>query len=513
MSIKNFILSYLLRKKKHNIDLFFGTHANEIQEKILKDLIKKGSYSIFGKKHYFNTIESYQDFTNQIPIRTYEDLFPYIQQIRQGKNNVLWPGKIKWFSKSSGTTNAKSKFIPISHEGLNKSYMKEGKDLLSIYCRNFPNTKLFTGKGVILAGSLKENLKHNFIDGDVSAILMKHLPYFMSLHNTPKLEITILKDWEIKLKKIAKTIKNENITSLTGVPSWVLLLIKEVLKISNAKNIKEIWPNLELYIHGGVNMLPYRNQFNKLMPTDLNYLQVYNASEGFFAMQDVPDSDDMLLMLDYGIFYEFIPLENTELDKNITTKKAIKLEEIKINVEYAMVISTNSGLWRYLIGDTIKFTCINPYRIKVIGRTKSFINAFGEELIIENTEEAIKKASSLTSSYVNDYTVSPIFLNKNIGVHEWLIEFNKPPNDIFKFQEILDEHIKTLNSDYKAKRYNDLILQKPRIRKLKIGTFYNWLSANNKLGAQYKVPRLCNDRIIAEEILKYEETISFQQNI
>ena len=496
---KNSILSWMVKKRMHQIDLFLK-YPFLVQNELLFSLLEKAKNTIFGKEHDFSSIKSYTDFRKSVPVKTYEEFFPYIQKLRNEQEDILWPGKIKWFAKSSGTTNAKSKFIPISKEALEDCHYKAGKDMLAIYCNNHHDTTIFDGKGLMLGGSQDVNPLKKYVDGDLSAILLDNFPFWVNIHRIPDLETALLSEWEEKLKRIADQSKNENITNLTGASSWMLIVLKNVLKETKTKNILEVWPNLELYMHGGMNFSPYQKQFQKIIPSQkMNYMECYNASEGYFAIQDQTDSNEMLLMLDYGVFYEFIPID----DFNNGNWEAINLEMVELNTTYAIVISTNAGLWRYLIGDTIRFTDLHPFRIKIVGRTKSFLNAFGEELVIENAENALAFACKKTSAIVKEYTVAPLYINEgDSGAHEWLIEFEKTPYDLNIFTKELDLFLQEINSDYQAKRTNELILKIPKIESLKRGTFYKWLKQKGKLGGQNKVPRLSNNREIAEEILK-----------
>lgn len=500
MNLKNSILSYIIKKRKNDIN-YFMRNPHEIQEKVFQELIAKGRLSLFGEEHHFVEIKSYKKFTEHVPIRTYEEIFPYINQIRCGGENVLWPDKVKWFAKSSGTTNAKSKFIPISKESLYNSHFKAGKDMLALYCNNFPEKKIFNGKGLMLGGSQEKNITCDFIDGDLSAILIDNFPFWVKMHQNPNAETVLLSDWELKIKRITEQLLNENITNITGVPSWMYLVLQNIVKEKGSKTLSEVWPNLELYIHGGINFSSYKKNFDKLIGNPkINYLEIYNASEGFFGIQDQYESSELLLMLDHGVFYEFIPIQEFRSGG----KQAITLEDVKKDQEYVLIISTCSGLWRYLIGDTIKFTSINPYRIIISGRTQSYINMFGEELMVGNANEAINHTCKITSSKIIEYTASPILYNEISGTHEWIIEFEKAPSDISEFQKILDSKLKEINSDYAAKRDKDLLIKIPIIKTVSRGTFYNWSRAKNRLGGQYKIPKLCNDRIFANELSKYE---------
>jgi hypothetical protein len=477
----------------------FLLYPIDVQHELLNRLLYKARNTEVGKLYGFKEIKNYAQFSSKVPIQQYESVEPMIERTRRGEQNVFWPTPVKWFAKSSGTTNAKSKFIPVSDEALEDCHFKAGKDMLCLYFNNNPEAQLFTGKGLRLGGSSAVYEDNNSYFGDLSAIIIENLPFWADFSSSPKLETALMDEWESKMAAIVDETINEDITSLVGVPSWMLVLLNNILKKSGKKNILEVWPNLEVYFHGGVNFNPYREQFKKLIPKkEFKYYETYNASEGFFAIQDLNNSFDLLLMLDYGIFYEFIPMK----DFNGENSKAIDLSAVKLNVNYAMVITTNGGLWRYLIGDTVKFTSLDPYRIRITGRTKHFINVFGEELIIENTENALKQACLKTEAEVSDYTVAPIFMkDSSSGGHEWLIEFTKQPDCINYFTELLDNALKSINSDYEAKRYNNMTLSPPKINIAREGQFYDWLKRQGKLGGQHKIPRLSNSREHLEELL------------
>ena len=500
MEILNSILTWVMKKRIHQMELFMK-YPNEVQDELLKRLLHTARPTEIGLRYNFDEIINYDDFRNRVPIHTYEDFFPYIERLMRGEQNILWPTPIKWFSKSSGTTNARSKFIPVSQEALEECHFKGGKDMLSIYVNNYPDTKIFTGKGLALGGSLQPN---NFDPtnssqyGDVSAVIMQNLPMWAQLIRTPSLEVALLNDWEEKIVKLAEESVPVNVTSISGVPTWTVLLLQHILN-REKKSIFEIWPNLEVFFHGAVAFQPYRKLFRTLIPNEqMRYWETYNASEGFFGIQDQSGSEEMLLMLDYGIFYEFLPVE----DSDRVDAKAICLDEVEIGKNYAMIISTNAGLWRYNIGDTIKFTSKSPYRIKISGRTKHFINAFGEEIIIENAETAITRACEMTGAVIDNFTAAPVYIEKGKrGGHEWIIEFKKDPHSMGEFTNILDDTLRKINSDYDAKRFHDLALIAPKIHSVKEGTFYNWMKKKGKLGGQNKVPRLSNSREIVEEIL------------
>ena len=500
-TIVNSIISWFLKKRKHQIELFLK-YPIDVQKELLFKLLHKATHTEIGKKFDFLSIQSYQEFTQKVPIQQYESIEPLIERTRKGEQNLFWPTPIKWFAKSSGTTNSKSKFIPVSDEALEDCHFKAGKDMLCLFFNNNPDAQLFVGKGLRLGGSSAVYEDNNTYFGDLSAIIIENMPFWADFSSAPKQEIALMGEWETKLEAIIEETIHEDITSLVGVPSWMLVLLNKVLEKTGKSNILEVWPNLEVYFHGGVNFNPYREQFKKIIPKkSFKYYETYNASEGFFAIQDKNNSLDMLLMLDYGIFYEFIPMDKFEGENS----EAIPLSEVKLNTNYALVITTNGGLWRYLIGDTIKFASLKPHRIRITGRTKHFINVFGEELIIENTENALKQACLKTGSEVSEYTVAPIFMNGNSsGGHEWLIEFRKQPANINYFTEILDNALKSINSDYEAKRYNNLTLAMPKINIAKEELFYNWLKQNGKLGGQHKVPRLSNSRKYLENLLELE---------
>jgi hypothetical protein len=417
----------------------------------------------------------------------------------QGEQNILWGSEIKWFAKSSGTTNDRSKFIPVSQESLVECHYKGGKDLLSIYCNNRPNAQIFSGKVLTLGGSHQVTQSGEISFGDLSAVLLKNLPIWAEYLRTPELAITLIENYEEKIEKIAQATIGVNVTNMAGVPTWTVVLAKRLMELTGKSNLLEIWPNLELYVHGAVNFTPYREQFKKLIPSSsMYYLETYNASEGFFGIQDQSNSEEMLLMLDYGIYYEFLPMENFGEE----SPKTYGLHEVELHKNYALIISTNGGLWRYAIGDTIKFTSLSPYRIQITGRTKHFINAFGEEVIVDNAEKALAKACAETHAAIRDYTACPIYFQGNdAGGHEWIIEFEQAPSNIDQFVDTLDNTLREVNSDYDAKRFKDMALRRPTVHVAKEGTFYNWLKQRGKLGGQHKVPRLANERKYVEEIL------------
>ena len=500
MEIINSVFSWIIKKRIHQMELFMK-YPIDVQTELFHNLINTAKNTEWGKKYDYQSIQSYQDYINRVPLQSYESLQNQIIRIKHGEQNVLWPTEIKWFAKSSGTTTGKSKFIPVSKESLVDCHYKGGKDLLAIYHNNHPESKLIKGKVLVVGGSSEINaFSNNSYYGDLSSIIMKNFPMWVEQRRVPKLSIALMDNWEEKIEKMAESTIKEDVSNISGVPSWTLYLMKRILEITGKHNILEVWPNLELYMHGGVNFLPYKDQFKSLIPSSgMNYYENYNASEGFFGLQDQSEKEEMLLMLDYGVFYEFIKKEYI----NLQNPKTITLQDVELNQNYVIVISTNAGLWRYVIGDTIQFTSLKPFRIKVTGRISHFINAFGEELIVENAERALSIACSKTEALIREYTVAPeFFVNKSTGKHQWLIEFDRIPKDLDNFSTILDDELKQINSDYEAKRYNDMILAKPEIKALKNGTFYNWLKLNSKLGGQHKIPRLSNNREYVDELLE-----------
>ena len=495
--IINSIASWVLKQRIHQIELFLK-YPNEVQEELLMNLIRRAENTVIGAQYEFSSITSYTTFSERVPVSTYEDLQPLIERTRQGEQNVFWDAPIKWFAKSSGTTNAKSKFIPVSNDALEDCHYKGSKDLLCLYLNNNEDSDMFLGKSLRLGGSSQIYEDKETLFGDLSAILIENMPIWAEFSSTPSNKISLMSEWEQKLTAIINETKNENVTSFAGVPSWMLVLMNRMLEETGKGNLLEVWPNLEVYFHGGVSFEPYREQYQKLLPkSDFKYYEIYNASEGFFAIQDLNDSSDLLLMLDYGIFYEFISMDTF----GTPNQKVIRLAEVELFKNYAVVITTNSGLWRYLIGDTIRFTSLNPYRIRVSGRTKHHINVFGEELMVENTDQAIAKACQLTQTEMVDYTVAPIFMDgKEKGAHEWMIEFKQNPSDLVQFQKILDDTLQSLNSDYEAKRYNNMTLNPLVINLARPNLFYDWLKERDKLGGQHKIPRLSNQREYLEQL-------------
>ncbi|WP_179349939.1 GH3 auxin-responsive promoter family protein [Winogradskyella pacifica] len=497
--IVNSIASWFLKKRFHQIELFLK-YPNEVQNELLFSLLKMAKDTEIGRQYDFDSIKTYREFNARIPIVNYEDFQPLIERSRNGEQNIFWPRPIKWFAKSSGTTNAKSKFIPVSFESLEDCHYAASKDLLCMYLNNNEDAQLFTGKSLRLGGSKELYKENGTVFGDLSAILIDNMPFWAEFSSTPSNRVSLMSDWEHKMQAIVEETVEENVTSLAGVPSWMLVLLNNVLEKTGKDNLFDIWPNLEVYFHGGVNFNPYVEQYKAILPSDkFRYYEIYNASEGFFAIQDQNSSSDLLLMLDYGIFYEFIPMTSYGTEE----QTVIPLSDVKLNTNYAVIITTNAGLWRYKIGDTIRFVSLSPHRIKVSGRTKHHINAFGEELIIENAEEALRKVCEHTSAEIVDYTAAPVFMEgKEKGAHEWIIEFKRAPDNMFHFEELFDNSLKALNSDYEAKRLNNMTLNKPKIHSARPNLFYDWFKENDRLGGQHKVPRLSNSRIYLEELLQ-----------
>lgn len=498
MPLLNSIISWVNVKRLHQIELFMK-YPIDVQQEVFSKLIEQALRTTWGIQYGYDSINSIQTYQQRVPISTYEDVKPYIKRLRDGEQNLLWPSEIKWFAKSSGTTSDKSKFIPVSNETMEECHFRAGKDVIAFYTKQKPDSAVLKGKTLTLGGSAEvNNLSNQSYYGDLSAVLIENLPFWAQFIRTPSSEIALIPDFEEKLDKITRYTVNENVTSIAGVPSWNLVLLKAVLDFTGKSNILEVWPNLEVFTHGGVSFTPYREIFKKLIPSDkMNYLETYNASEGFFGIQDNLERDDMLLMLDLGIFYEFIPLDRLhEPNPPVCT-----IGDVEAGVNYAIVISTNSGLWRYLIGDTVVFTSLYPHRIKITGRTKSFINAFGEEVIMENAEKALMKACTETGAVIKEYTAGPVYMSDDSqGGHEWMIEFENPPDHMDRFTEVLDNTLCSVNSDYEAKRYKNLSLMLPKVVSLEPGTFYKWMQKRGKLGGQNKIPRLANDRKYLDEL-------------
>ncbi|MBE8720041.1 GH3 auxin-responsive promoter family protein [Sphingobacterium pedocola] len=500
MAILNSLFTWILKKRVHQIELFMK-YPHEVQEEWFQSLISTAEATEWGKKYDYKSIFTPEEFKRRVPIQDYDDIKGYVDRMIKGEQNILWPSDIKWFAKSSGTTSDRSKFIPVSMEALEECHYQGGKDMLSIYCHNRPENKLFTGKTVVIGGSSQiNNFSPDSYYGDLSSILIRNLPSWAEFKRTPQLEVTLNPNFEEKIEQIAQITIQEDVTSLAGVPTWNIVMAKHILDITGKNNLLEVWPNLEFYGHGGVSFKPYREQFKTLIPsTEMYYLENYNASEGYFGIQDQSDSDDLLLMLDYGIYYEFLPVENLEDEY----PRTLKLDEVELGKNYALIISTNAGLWRYKIGDTIKFTSLYPYRFQISGRTKQYINTFGEEVIVDNAEHALEAACAATGACVKDYTAGPVyFKGVEAGAHEWVIEFDKQPNDFKQFCEILDSTLREINSDYDAKRYKNMALNSPLVHNAPIDTFYSWMKSRGKLGGQNKVPRLANSREYLDPLLQ-----------
>ena len=485
------------------------TDAELLQATVLRHLLEKAAETEYGRNHLFNNTRSYDDFARNVPINTYEDLKGDIDRMRHGESNVLWPGQIRWYAKSSGTTNDKSKFIPVSPDGLHGIHYAGGFDTVALYLRNNPKSRMFDGKGLILGGSHSPNYNlPGSLVGDLSAILIENINPLANLVRVPKKQTALLSDFEVKRDRIARETLKKNVTNLSGVPSWMMSVLVRVLELSGKEHLEEVWPNLEVFFHGGIAFTPYRSQYEKLITSPkMHYMETYNASEGFFGIQDNPADKSMLLMLDYDVFYEFIPLE--EVGKSNPT--VVPLTGVKLNKNYAMVISTSCGLWRYMIGDTVMFTSRNPYKFVITGRTKYFINAFGEELIQDNAEKGLQEACRETGAEVKEYTAAPVFMDQNAKCrHQWVIEFAQMPDSVEHFADVLDKSLQQINSDYEAKRFHDITLQHLEVVVAREGLFDDWLKSKGKLGGQHKVPRLANNRNIIDEVLemnKQEKTL------
>lgn len=497
----NSLMNWLMKRRIPKIENY-RDHPIECQHEILREHLDLCAKTQIGKKYGFDKIKTYEDFCKAVPLFFYEEFEPYIDRARNGEGNLIWPERIQYFAKSSGTTNDKSKYIPVTKASLDDCHFKAGKDMFSIYCNNHPDSQIFGLTNLRLGGSSQILEEAYTIYGDLSAIMIENLPIWTDIMNAPNRKISLIPDWEKKLPAIMADVKDKSIGSLTGVPSWMLALLQKLKTDAKFDYIDDLWPDLEVFFHGGVSFTPYEEVYKSLFSKPIRFYEIYNASEGFFAIQDQPNSKDLLLLTEHGVFYEFIPMVDFH-KKNPTT---IPLEKVKTDISYAMVISTNGGLWRYIIGDTIRFTSTFPFRIKVTGRTKLFINAFGEELVIENAEKALDIACKKNECSIIDYTAAPIFMEKeSSGGHEWLIEFKNHPKNIKNFSQDLDEALKNLNSDYEAKRYKNMTLAEPKICIAKENLFHNWLKQKGKLGGQNKVPRLSNDRKLIDLLLGMNE--------
>lgn len=499
MNLTSIVNKLYFQPRRRELERYINK-GEEMQHEILQYLVKRGKDTEYGRKYLFSTINNYNDFAQNIPLNTYEELKGYIDRMRHGERNILWPGQVKWYAKSSGTTNDKSKFIPITHEGLQNVHYQGGKDVLAYYLSNNPNSKLFSGKGLILGGSHSPNYNFsNSLVGDLSAILIENINPLANLVRVPSKEVALLSDFEVKRDRMAKEVISQNVTNISGVPSWMLSVLLRVMELSGKKHLQEVWQNLEVFFHGGISFTPYREQYEQLISKqDMQYMETYNASEGFFGIQDDPNDKSMSLMLDYGVYYEFLPMDEFESEK----PNIVPLEGVEIGRNYAIIISTVCGLWRYEIGDTIQFTSLRPYKFVITGRTKYFINAFGEELIMDNAEKGIEAACKATGAQISDYTAAPIFMDSNAKCrHQWLIEFTKMPNDIHDFERILDSKLQEINSDYEAKRFHDVTLQQLEVVVARKNLFNDWLKLKGKLGGQHKIPRLSNSRKNIDQML------------
>ena len=495
MEVLNSFMTWIFKSRLGQIEKF-KQEPHLVQRTTLVELLEAAKHTEFGKTYHFEKIKSYEDFAKRVPLFDYESFTPYLEKNIKGKQQVFWPSDIKWFAKSSGTTAGRSKYIPVSDESLEECHYKGGKDMVSLYVSNFPDTKVFTGKSLTVGGALEKDLLHPkgiARAGDVSAVIMHNLPIWAQFIRTPSLETALMSDWEAKIERMARETMDENVTSIAGVPTWTIVLLQRILELKKASHILEVWPNLEVFFHGAVAFGPYRNLFKELIPSDkMRYMETYN------------DSDELLLLLDYGIFYEFILTEDLEKEN----PRVISLEGVEVGKNYALLISTNGGLWRYKIGDTVKFTSVLPYRFRISGRTKHFINAFGEEVIVENAEAAISYACEQTGATLTNFTAAPIYFedSQSKGAHEWVVEFKSLPSDLENFADILDQHLREINSDYDAKRHKNLALQRLQLHAAPVGLFESWLAKKGKLGGQHKVPRLSNSREFMDEILGMIET-------
>ena len=493
------LLKSIICRRADKISKYAG-NTEAIQNKVLRSLIDSAKNTEWGREHKYDEIRRYSDFVTRVGVQDYETLKGYIERMRHGESDILWKGRCRWYAKSSGTTNDKSKFIPVTAQGLQKVHYKGGYDVVSLYLRNNPQSRFFSGKGLILGGShaTNFNIKDTLV-GDLSAILIENVNPLVNFLRVPDKSIALLSDFEEKMEKIARATQNVNVTNLSGVPSWMMAVLKHLLHITGKKSIDEVWPNLEVFFHGGVAFTPYREQYKQLIKSPgMQYMETYNASEGFFGIQDDPTDPSLLLMIDYDVFYEFIPMD--EFDS--PNPNVLPLWEVETGKNYAMLISTSCGLWRYVIGDTVRFTSKEPYKFIITGRTKHFINAFGEELVVDNAEQGLKAACEATGAQIADYTAAPVFMDAEARCrHQWLIEFSKHPSSIQLFTEVLDKTLQQINSDYEAKRYKDITLQQPEVVEAAPGLFNSWLKSKGKLGGQHKVPRLSNTRQHIEELL------------
>ncbi|QQR87681.1 MAG: GH3 auxin-responsive promoter family protein [Flavobacteriales bacterium] len=495
----NALFSFLIKKRLQQIDLF-RTHPHQAQLEVFHQLLRQARYTEWGRLHGYEDIKTVDTFRERVPLQDYEQVKPWVARLRAGEQNLLWPTDTKWFAKSSGTTSDRSKFIPVTRESLEDCHYRGGKDLIALHYSMNPASKLFMGMNLTVGGSSSiEQWRPDAYSGDLSAIIIRNLPFWVEMRRTPSIEVALLENWEEKIEKMARATLREDVSCIAGVPSWTLIILRRILELTGKKNIMEVWPNMELFMHGGVSFKPYRAQYVELFPgNSVNYLESYNASEGFFGITDEKGSNDLLLMLDYGIFFEFLPVEELHREQ----PRTVLLHEVELGRQYAIVISTNAGLWRYMPGDTVRFTSTSPYRIQVSGRTRSFINAFGEELIVENADHAVAAACQATGAVVSEYTAGPVYMDlTGHGAHEWAIEFEHAPLDLNMFVDVLDEKLRQQNSDYDAKRHGDRVLARPVVHAVEPGTFHQWMKERNKLGGQNKVPRLANDRTWLDQLL------------
>ena len=512
MSLNRTSLVRPLFRQRLNALSRYTTHTKDLQREVLQRLLQRASATEYGRRHGFARMESYANFHNDVPLNSYEELKDYIDRMRHGESDLLWPGQVKWYAKSSGTTNDKSKFIPVSKEGLDNIHYRGGKDTVGLYLRINPNSCLMDGKSLILGGSHSPNYNlPNSIVGDLSAILIENMWWYTHRLRVPSKHTALLSDFEVKREQIVKETLNKNVTSLSGVPSWMLSVLLSVLEKSGKRTLDEVWPNLGVFFHGGISFSPYRKTYEQLIRSSkMHYMETYNASEGFFGIQSDLSDPAMLLMIDYDIFYEFIPMDTFHDDIPVV----VPLSDVEIGKNYAMVISTSCGLWRYIIGDTVKFTQKDPYKFVITGRTKHYINAFGEELIVDNAEKALAYVCEQTNAEVRDYTAAPIFMDQQGHCrHQWLLDFAKKPDDMGQFATMLDRQLQHINSDYEAKRYKDITLQPLEIIVAQQGLFDMWLKSKGKLGGQHKVPRLANNRQIIDELLLMNADIKSQQGV
>lgn len=501
MAILTKIIRNLSDARLIEIDLF-RRHALDVQRTQFSLLMEKLSDTEYGKLYSVNDSISYENFAKNVPVVEYNELIPYITRHRQGESNILIPENISWYAKSSGTTASKSKFIPVPKSHLQMCHYKGTKDVIALLCDNYPDLDMFSGKTLTLGGShtIDEISKNDTHYGDLSAILIQNAPFYTSLMRVPAKEIALIPNFDEKVEKICQSCVTENISSIAGVPSWNLVMLNKILDYTGKKNICEVWENIEVFMHGGVNFTPYRNEYNRIIASPkMKYIETYNASEGFFAIQDDKGRDDMLLMLDYGVFYEFLDTRHLS-----DTSKIVTLEGVEVGVNYAMIISTLGGMWRYMIGDTVTFTSKTPYKIKITGRTKLYINAFGEEVIIDNADRALEEACRSTKAEISEYTAAPVFMEDGTkGSHEWIIEFRSAPDNIDSFAVVLDKTLQSINSDYEAKRFNNTTLLPPKVTVVLRGTFFRWMESRGRVGGQNKVPRLCNDRQYVEDLINF----------